>query len=547
MEQAAESGMRYFVGHQLTKETTDDLRGVVSRSLEPIGHKPCYADAVLEGQTLLFKICQKIFLSRFSIFDLSSPNPNVYLEMGIALGLNRPIIAIAKEGTRLPPVLQGHNVVMYGGYAELEAALPRLCGQGLPPTTQVLPDYCPFCGRVCDSMATTPDENSCLVLDSAPLLWRDVMWSIGPHLAERQLHPIRLTEKPFGPLLCDMRRKVLSCQFTICHLGLANESGFLALGMAIGSGVPWLLLSKHTDPVPSNLQGFDRIEYESLTGLKEQLAHSLDGFLEVAMPSRRQGSGATALIESTPFWNQFRDWIDQVAHASQATEAIQGRIRLVQYEGPKFSSKYIIPQEGLIFGRGSECDVVLKEQYVSLRHFRILKARSQRYFIEDLDSKNGTLLNGASLSRRVKVALSFGDKVSIPGSSVRFVIWDDRPLPGSLSSQPPCDTVILPPFLTVEIPDVSPPIHLQGLDLSLTLNTLHPLSNQNLMFEIQAYYPIGRTLAALTSLIGLPQRRYRLKFGDRFIADDETPLSAGIKGGSFISIVTEEAEEVETT
>jgi hypothetical protein len=542
MQQDAKTSIQYFVGHRLTPENIDDLRGVIADVLGSLGYEPFYADKALEGQSLLAKICQRIFLTSFSVFDLSSANPNLYLEMGIALGLNRPIIAIARNGTTLPPVLQGHNVVMYTDYADLEAKLLKLCTEGFPPTTPTLPDHCHFCGRVCGSMATMPDENSYLVLDNYKLLWRDLMRLIGPYLAQRQLHPVYLTEQSFGPLLCDMRRKVLSSQFVICHLGKANESSFLALGMAIGGEVPWLLLSKkHHDPVPSNLQGFDRIEYTSLADFEEQLTDTLNGFLEMVMPTPGRGNGATAPIQSRPFWTQFRDWLDSIPHASHAPKATQGRIRVIRYEGQRCSSKYIIPPEGLLFGRSSECDVVLQEQYVSLRHFRVLRTRSRKSFIEDLGSRNGTLLNGTRLSPGVRAMLSFGDRIKLPGARTWFAVWDDRPLPEPPSSQAHFSTGVLPPVVTIEIPDVPPPTHLRNLDLSLILTALHPSGLQRITFEVQAYYPMGRILSELVDSIGLPHKSYRFKVANRFIDDEETPLSVGLKEGDSIIIVSEEA------
>ena len=542
MPQDPETGIQYFVGHRLTPENIDDLREVIADVLGSLGYEPFYADKALEGQSLLSKICQRIFLTNFSVFDLSSANPNVYLEMGIALGLNRPIIAIARNGTSLPPVLQGHSVVMYADYSDLEAKLLRLCAQGFPSTRRTLPDHCHFCGRVCDSMATMPDENSYLVLDNYKLLWRDLMRLIGPHLSQRQLHPVYLTEQPFGPLLCDVRRKVLSSQFAICHLGKANESSFLALGMAIGGEVPWLLLSKKDeDPVPSNLQGFDRIEYASLADFEEQLTDSMNGFLEMIMPTPGRGDGATAPIQSRPFWTQFRDWLDSIPHASQPPQATRGRIRLIRYDGQRCSSKYIIPPEGLLFGRSSECDVVLQEQYVSLRHFRVLRTRSRKYFIEDLGSRNGTILNGTRLSPGVRAMLSFGNRVKLPGTRTWFAVWDDRPLPEAAGSQAHFSTGVLPPVVTIEIPDIPPPAHLRNLDLSLILTALNPSDFQRITFEVQAYYPMGRILSALVDSIGLPPKKYRFKVADRRIDDDETPLSLELKEGDSIIIASEEA------
>jgi eukaryotic-like serine/threonine-protein kinase len=52
-----------------------------------------------------------------------------------------------------------------------------------------------------------------------------------------------------------------------------------------------------------------------------------------------------------------------------------------------------------VVGRGSDCDVVIKKPDVSKRHCRII-VRSGRAEVEDLDSVNGTSLNGKPVSRQ---------------------------------------------------------------------------------------------------------------------------------------------------
>jgi hypothetical protein len=43
----------------------------------------------------------------------------------------------------------------------------------------------------------------------------------------------------------------------------------------------------------------------------------------------------------------------------------------------------------------------------------------------------------------------------------------------------------------------------------------------------------------LVDLLDLPRRRYRFRYQDRIVSDDETPLSIGLRSGSVLSIVAE--------
>lgn len=534
------AGSRYFVGHQPLSENVDDLRKAAASVFGPLGYAPYYADrdidSSIRGQSLLLKICQRIFLTSFGIFDLSLENPNSYLEMGIALGLNRPIIATANVRTTLPLELKGHNVVRYADATDLKAELSRLRDQGFPLATRPMPDYCYFCGRVCESMSTPPDENAYLVLNRSKLLWRNLMRSLTPHLVEYDLSPVYLSDRASGPMLCEVRRKVISSQFALCHLGaLSDESSFLALGMAIGGRVPWILLSQPgQDPAPSTLQGFDRIEYSTLADLEAPLTDTLGAFLG-RVTSGAVAKNATTTFLSLPFWVQLDDWISRVKHAAQAPEAIQGEVRVIQYEGQKLLSRHTVPKSGLLFGRSGDCTVVVENQSVSARHFRILKGRTGKYFIEDLHSKNGTFLNGTRLSPGQRTELRLNDTIRVPGA--RFLIWDDRPLPAEKPAQIFGDTSLLPPILKIEIPDVPPPVYLSTWDHSMVLTVLPPNSRRHSMFEVQAYYPMGRILSELVSVLNLPQRKYCFRIKDELIGDDETPLSIGVKRGDVLTMV----------
>ncbi len=58
--------------------------------------------------------------------------------------------------------------------------------------------------------------------------------------------------------------------------------------------------------------------------------------------------------------------------------------------------QWVMRGDTLVAGRGGHCDVVIPERRVSREHLRIWR-ESSRYFIEDLDSKNGTHLNAERL------------------------------------------------------------------------------------------------------------------------------------------------------
>lgn len=75
-------------------------------------------------------------------------------------------------------------------------------------------------------------------------------------------------------------------------------------------------------------------------------------------------------------------------------------------------------------GRLTECDVHLSEAGVSREHAKIIQEDNQFYLI-DLESGNGTLLNGLSLKAHEKTILKNNDRITINNYHLRFFLTDE--------------------------------------------------------------------------------------------------------------------------
>jgi FHA domain len=74
---------------------------------------------------------------------------------------------------------------------------------------------------------------------------------------------------------------------------------------------------------------------------------------------------------------------------------------------------------GLSIGRSRESDVRISDRYASSLHARVF-SRDGRFFVEDMSSTNGTLLNGATLKGEAE--LIDGDTVQIGDTVFRFEV-----------------------------------------------------------------------------------------------------------------------------
>ena len=74
---------------------------------------------------------------------------------------------------------------------------------------------------------------------------------------------------------------------------------------------------------------------------------------------------------------------------------------------------------GLSIGRSRDSDVQIEDRYASSLHARVF-SRDGRFFVEDMNSTNGTLLNGATLVGEAE--LIDGDSVQIGDTVFRFEV-----------------------------------------------------------------------------------------------------------------------------
>ena len=78
----------------------------------------------------------------------------------------------------------------------------------------------------------------------------------------------------------------------------------------------------------------------------------------------------------------------------------------------------VIDLEGgeLVIGRDPECKIQLSDSNVSRKHARVI-FRNEEYHVEDLDSTNGTYVNGIKV---VKCVLRRHDQIDIGGVKILF-------------------------------------------------------------------------------------------------------------------------------
>lgn len=72
--------------------------------------------------------------------------------------------------------------------------------------------------------------------------------------------------------------------------------------------------------------------------------------------------------------------------------------RLIVTQGPLTGSAVPLGAQGVIVGRASSSSLVLDDEYSSSRHARFFQENGQ-WYVEDLNSTNGTFVDGARIDR----------------------------------------------------------------------------------------------------------------------------------------------------
>lgn len=115
----------------------------------------------------------------------------------------------------------------------------------------------------------------------------------------------------------------------------------------------------------------------------------------------------------------WRDLKNQVEHLT-ASQTIPMRLSFMAEEGPK---EFRLTKSEIILGRDAGCDCLINDKTVSNRH-ACLSFHHQQWWLEDLGSTNGTLLNQEPVASPVVV--TSGDLITCGKISVTIHLENQR-------------------------------------------------------------------------------------------------------------------------
>ncbi|MBL4632501.1 MAG: sigma 54-interacting transcriptional regulator [Kofleriaceae bacterium] len=98
------------------------------------------------------------------------------------------------------------------------------------------------------------------------------------------------------------------------------------------------------------------------------------------------------------------------------------KCKLVVLRGPEKGTEYIVQGEVIRVGKGAENDLVVSDETVSRMHFEIVRD-AKGYLLRDLDSTNGTFLDGAEIR---EAYIRAGSVIAAGAAELKFSPFEER-------------------------------------------------------------------------------------------------------------------------
>jgi hypothetical protein len=263
----------YFVAHHLDRESLADWRQSLATSLENIDAaqeplKPYFAGDTLLGGFRLCGISEKLYATRFSIFILPPfQDKNIYLELGIAIGIGAPFFLVQHYEAEIPLVLGSLSRYTKGGlFRTMRRELAGAIEEYDFGVVHFVPEQTPTIEQdayviVSGDLGDEDEDFNDSVIDAIKSEHPD----LNPSFLYSQIDPSNW-------FLSQLVERIHTARFTVYRVDeQCSPTTFLALGISIGCNRPFLLTHRAGRKVPRDLDGLRIYQFSSFIGLEREL------------------------------------------------------------------------------------------------------------------------------------------------------------------------------------------------------------------------------------------------------------------------------------
>ena len=133
-----------------------------------------------------------------------------------------------------------------------------------------------------------------------------------------------------------------------------------------------------------------------------------------AVPDGADAAPARAAAPSAPRQSP----ANALPHSTSPAATSSSAKRLVITSGPRSGMELPLGNQPLTIGRSSESGLVIRDDYTSTHHARLM-LMNDNWVIQDLDSTNGTFLDGSRVSVPTQIPLNTPVKIGTTSFELR--------------------------------------------------------------------------------------------------------------------------------
>ena len=270
----------YFIAQEFYKNDTS-LRRSLENALKQLGMYSIRADEKLRTAPLVCTASALIQGTPFGIYQLSeSKNRNVYLELGIAIGLRRPFILVKDLNAEVAELIKELNFYQINSFLETELELPSMINKYITEiviysSREILSFKEQNFGVLAHGNLESLDISVPIIREFKKHKLNIIILSKPDENLSKYLNYYNLSHK-YAETKEEMIAAIRFAKIGVYRKDKSSDpNAFITLGIAIGLNKPVLLINNKREDVPADLQGLVRLEFHGLMDLESQLKTKL--------------------------------------------------------------------------------------------------------------------------------------------------------------------------------------------------------------------------------------------------------------------------------
>lgn len=308
-----------FVAHSFFKGDAlqlGDYRQIYLDALRNKGYHVIFADEQALPGTLLSTICQSILNTEIGVYDITGYmgttidgfNENALIELGLAIGLNRPTAVLMNEQLKPAPApLEPLEPVLYATYPQLARSLKETVEDRLHRAIdgRISGTFCASCLRDCPAARRrrVEPQRAYTLIGVDAQQDDDLIYHFEQEIRKFDMTPYAdaAAAPAYPTVVCEWVARLRRTRVALFFLKKPyndpqNAAVHIQVGIAAGLGTPWAMILPADQTPPTDLRGLLYINYgQTRTLFRRELGNNVrslilnrhpDQFLDIYTPLR---------------------------------------------------------------------------------------------------------------------------------------------------------------------------------------------------------------------------------------------------------------------